>query len=102
MRPRYIRIYDNGGKTVDRYTVVYTRKSITRERPYWYMDVCMSGSPFHPQGVCQHGEYTYLIDRPTYSHLGRKITWNDLPEDCKGVVMQDYAELWGDNAPMIH
>lgn len=42
-----IRIYDNGGETVDRYTVVVTENE-GRIAVYG-----MSDRPFHPQGFCQ-------------------------------------------------
>ena len=47
-------------------------------------------SPFHPQG-----ESPDQIDRPTYGHLGKKIKFSDLPEDCQTLVLQDYKEIWG-------
>ena len=100
--PRYIRCYDNGGETYDQYTVVYTGNynNIGKQRRSFiqlpvYQVVGMSGAPFHPQGFCQHGEYERLIDRPTYSHLGKKIRFQDLPEDCRQVVLNDYLEIWG-------
>ena len=91
--PRYIRCYDNEGKTFDRYTVVFTGNYKKDFRTFVY--VAMSCNPFHPQGFGQHGESENTpIDRPTYSHLGKKITFNDLPEDCKKLVVQDYKGIW--------
>lgn len=87
--PKYIKIYDNGGETIDRYTVVFTWLKIGR-----CVYVGMSGSPFNPQGFCQHGEHTERIDYPRYSHLGKKITFADLPIDCQKVVIEDYKEMW--------
>ena len=91
--PRWIRCYDNGGPdapngSCDRYTVVYTRLNCG-----YCIYVGMSGAPFHPQGVCQHGEHECPIDRPRYSHLGKPIPFQQLPTDCQRVVMQDYCEL---------
>jgi hypothetical protein len=54
----------------------------------------MSGAPFHPQGFGQHGESETIIDRPTYGHLGKKITFADLPEDCQKLVISDYRYYW--------
>lgn len=42
--PRYVRIYDNGGETADRYTVVFTGL-----RTGWHQLLSMSAAPFHPQ-----------------------------------------------------
>lgn len=71
--PRYTRIYDNGGPdapdgSVDRYTVVFTGNYRGRDGICRY--VSMSGAPFHPQGIGQHGEQDRPIDRPRYGHLG--------------------------------
>ena len=91
--PRYIRCYDNGGESFDRYTVVFTgryRKKTGGE--FW--DLGMSANPFHPQGFGQHGSNREQIDWPTYGHLGKKIKFQDLPEDCQKLVMDDYRYLW--------
>jgi hypothetical protein len=92
-KPRYIRCYDNGGKTADQYTVVYTGR-YTRHTGgrFWY--VGMSAYPYHPRGFGYHGESETPIDRPTYSHLGKRITFEDLPADCQKLVRLDYAYLW--------
>jgi len=99
--PRYIRCYDNGGETFDRYTVVYTgnyRRYITieleRTRPRYYQSIGMSANPFDPQGFGLHGESNAPIDRPKYSHLGKKIKFEQLPDACKKAVMNDYVENW--------
>lgn len=104
-KPRYVRCYDNGGLdtkhgTFDRYTVVFTGKYMSIgipkgiRQPYGYEYLGMSEHPFHPQGFGQHGEDTKPIDRPSYSHLGKKISFDQLPEDCKLAVLQDYKENW--------
>ena len=91
--PRWIRAYDNGGLdapdgSCDRYTVVFSRLNIG-----YCMYVGMSAAPYHPQGICQHGEHDRPIDRPRYSHLGRRISFDHLPKDCQRVVLHDYCEL---------
>ena len=102
--PRYVRCYDNGGETADRYTVVFsgrhTSARIDRVFPYVGMSTC----PFHPQGFGQHGETRDKpcdVDRWGFpaamgrkGHLGRRIPFAELPEDCRKLVMQDYLELW--------
>lgn len=75
-----IKCYDNGGETIDRYTVVYLDHP-TREG--CYEDVSMNGSPFHPQGFGQHGEC-----QPG-KHLGKEIPFDQLPADCQKLVKQD-------------
>ena len=92
-KPKWIRCYDNGGKTIDRYTVVFTGNYTGKTgRQSWNLG--MSSNPFHPQGFGQHGESEYPIDRPTYGHLGKKIKFDDMPADCQKLVLSDYVYLW--------
>ncbi len=91
--PKYVRCYDNGGKSFDRYTVVFTG-NYTHKTSYYHWYLGMSAKPFHPQGFGQHGESPKQIDKPAYSHLGKKIKFEDLPEDCKTCVKQTYIFLW--------
>jgi len=95
--PKWIRCYDNEGQTADRYTVVFTKKPLYVEsngaRGFSYLG--MSGYPFHPQGIGMHGESPNRpCDRPTYGHLGKKILFENLPEDCKKLTISDYLYLW--------
>lgn len=98
--PKYIRCYDNGGKTADRFTVVFTRTGQTGsnrqvKQNSGHLYVSMSAMPYHPQGFCQHGESQHNpIDYPTYSHLGKKIKFDDLPLDCKELVRDNYKSIW--------
>ena len=85
MSPRYIRAYDNGGASLDRYTIVFTR--LRRFYPY----AASSALPFSPLGFYQHGEgQNGPIDRPTYKHLGKPIDFLDLPGDVQAAVINDY------------
>lgn len=84
-----IRAYDNGGKTCDRYTVVYLETAFiqraTGRKAYQF--VGMNDEPFHPQGIGQHGECE------NGRHLGKRIKFADLPEDCKRLVLMDLADM---------
>lgn len=75
-----IRIYDNGGKTFDRYTVVYMTEPEGRGL---YGARGMSEDPFHPQGF---GQYCSAM---AGRHLGRRIAFEDLPEPCRRAVLMD-------------
>jgi hypothetical protein len=76
-------IYDNGGKTFDRFTVIFAN-ILEREKPTRsYYAIGMSEHPRHPQGFGQH--CSAMAGR----HLGKRILFASLPEDCKSVVMQD-------------
>lgn len=87
---KYLRCYDNGGSTADRYTVVFTRKRVAGQ----FMYLGMSAHPTHPQGIGMHGFSDTHIDRPRYGHLGKKIRFEDLPRACQRVVERDYIDLW--------
>ena len=81
-------VYDNGGRTCDRYTVVYEPYDLYGKPVFAY--VTMSGEPFHPQGFCQHGEA--VGNRPTHAwggDIGRVIAFEELPADCQRVVETD-------------
>ena len=91
--PRYVRVYDNDGKTFDRYTVVFTGK-YRRNRDEDFVHLGMNAEPFAPQGFGQHGFSNTMIDKPTYAHLGRKIDFKDLPEKCQEAVRTTYKHIW--------
>lgn len=98
--PRYIRCYDDGGKSVDRYTVVFTGR-YRQKTGGVFIYLAMNAAPFHPQGFGQHGESEFQpIDRPTAKHLGRKVAFSALPDDCRKLVVSDYCELWDTRAAM--
>ena len=76
-----IRCYDNGGTTIDRYTVVYLDQP--ERAANTFAAVAMSGEPFHPQGFGQH-----TTAQPG-QHLGKRVTLASLPADCQKLVLQD-------------
>lgn len=80
-----IRIYDNGGKTCDRYTVIFM--DCPEYQPGTYAAVGMNERPFHPQGFGQH--CTAMPGR----HLGRRIKFEDLPPDCQKLVLADLKDI---------
>ncbi len=83
-RLRPVRLYDNGGKTFDRYTVIYMDEP---ERCGGYAARGMSQNPFHGFGQC--------CTAYPGAHLGRRIDFDALPEPCKQVVLQDLTEKLG-------
>jgi hypothetical protein len=100
--PRYVRCYDDG-RAGDRYTVCYTGRGASQDGEYPY--VAMSANPFHPQGVGQHGatrDRPCDVDRHGWppamgrkNRLGTRIRFQDLPADCRKLVLRDYKEIWG-------
>jgi hypothetical protein len=73
--------YDNGGKTIDRYTVVF-RIAIHNI----YGCLAMSDNPASPNGFCQHSECV-LGD-----HLGERISFYALPIYCQTAVRRDLEQ----------
>jgi len=90
--PRYVRCYDDEGGG-DRYTIVFTghyRHKTGGDIVY----IGANAHPFHPQGIGQHGSARESIDRPAYSHLGKKVTFESLPTDVQKMVRRTYVDLW--------
>jgi hypothetical protein len=52
-------------------------------RPGCFQSVSMNQEPFHPMGIGQHG--AAMPGR----HLGKRIVFNQLPEDCQKLVNND-------------
>lgn len=76
-----IRIYDNGGKTFDRYTVAFM------DRPIGYNNLVemlgASEHPFNAQGFGQH-----CHGQPG-RHLGKRITLEQCPPDVQQFIKQN-------------
>lgn len=87
-------IYDNGGKTWDRYTVFYVPSKEEREaRPHrgmWIGYRGMSEHPFSPNGFGVYSEMeAYLVADYRYRVSHQACKWSDLPKDVKRSVRQD-------------
>lgn len=86
-----VRCYDNGGKTADRYTIVYMETKHKCEcsqscKDIMYTGVCSSDLPSHPQGVFQHG------DCKIGKHLGKRIPFAELPVTVQNAVIRDLKD----------
>jgi len=78
---RNVKIYDNGGETFDRFTALYM--DLPRERDGTIQGRAMSSYPFHPQGFGQ------WISAQQGRHLGKLIKFEQLPDDCQKLIIQD-------------
>jgi len=76
-----VRIYDNGGKTFDRYTAIYME--FPENKRGLFSARGMSEHPAHPQGF---GQWCSAVPG---RHLGKRIAFADLPEDCRKVIVSD-------------
>lgn len=83
-----LRIFDNGGKTADRYNIFPPRWAGKewKDRALW---LCLGSSaqPFHPQGV---GMLSTGTPGP---HLGKRIHWDQLPPDVQRFARQTFP-VW--------
>ncbi|KKM18175.1 hypothetical protein LCGC14_1668280 [marine sediment metagenome] len=80
-------IYDNGGTTIDRYTIVFTPFECDGCTFFPFLD--MSGAPYHPQGVCLHGETEGYRITGGWGTGQKVISFNVLPTDCQRAVRED-------------
>jgi hypothetical protein len=74
--------------TAERYTAVFTGL-LSLKKPGEYTYLRMGADPLGS------GQYTLYEGRPPYAELGREISFGDLPEDCKGLVIDTYRKMWG-------
>lgn len=74
--------------TAERYTAVFTGLLSVR-KPGEYLYMTMSRDPL---GV--EGSYALQCGKPPRESLGREIEVQDLPEGCRGLVLDAYRELW--------
>ena len=77
-----LRVYDNGGKTIDRYTVLIPNININTGVIYLEM-LGLSDNPNHPLGFNQFcGEWMGGSTR----NLGKKIDWKNLPDEVRKAI----------------
>lgn len=91
---RVLAIYDNGGKTHDRYTVYYKPIEPADNRSSWISYRAMSEDPCSAQGFGIYGEDTAYNVAAYRSRVYRdSAKWSELPEAVKDCVRRDCAEL---------
>ncbi len=80
------RIWDTGPDgPVDRYTIAFKGWRLAGHGMV-YPYLAANDAPFHPLGFGQHGESrTFLTGR----HLGRRIRFDDLPDQVQRFVLQN-------------
>ena len=60
------------------------------KRPREYRYLCMGEEPLAP-----YNSYALCHGRPPYERMGYEISFNDLPKDCRRLVLDLYRDLWG-------
>ena len=74
--------------TAERYTAVFTGLlSLKKPGEYFYM--CMDDDPLVSD------RYTFYQGRPPYGELGWEISFLELPDEHKNVVLDTYKKMWG-------
>lgn len=73
--------------TAERYTAVFTGL-LSLKKPGEYLYLRMSEDPLGSGG------YTVSRGRPPYGELGSGISFGDLPEGCKTLVLDTYMKVW--------
>jgi hypothetical protein len=74
--------------TAERYTAVFTGL-FSLKKPGEYPYLSMSGDQLASGGGSLHR------GRPPYERMGYEISFGDLPEDCRQLVLNAYRDLWG-------
>jgi hypothetical protein len=83
-------IYDNRGKTADRYTVIYKEVITAHDGTKWIGMRHMSENPTHPQGVGMFAEER-VHDVAAMRYRMRACTWSSLPDKVKDCVRRDLS-----------
>ena len=73
--------------TAERYTSVFTGL-LSLKKPGEYLYVRMDDNPLGSGG------YTVSRGRPPYGELGREISFEELPEGSKNLVLDMYQKMW--------
>lgn len=93
-------IYDNGGKTLDRYTVFYKLEKGAEkyDGAYWINYRGMSERPSSPQGFGISGEMKAHEVAAYRTRVYRESAkWSELPEEVKECVRRDCKEWYGED-----
>lgn len=80
-----LRIYDNGGQTIDRYTMIPPRWTAADQKENGFWSCVFSG--LDPRGMSGHG---LAYAGP---HLGQRIAWSELPEAVQALARSEWPEF---------
>ena len=81
-----LRIYDNGCKTCDRYTIIPPRWANQYREKVGFSAISSSERPFHPQG------FPPFVSAQPGPHLGKRIRLDALPLDVQRFARQSFPE----------
>jgi hypothetical protein len=78
---KILAVYDNGGKSMDQYTIVTDNVVGSSPQRKLYGALGCSKNPTHPQGFSQFG--TAVLGK----HLGKRIKFAELPKNVQEHVL---------------
>jgi hypothetical protein len=97
LNPARHRLYDNGGKTADRYTLIDSKLvddgTGNMVRIYWSFD----SKPWSPQGIWMPDQFTaaqWAAFDP--KRLGKRIYLEDLPADLRKYIVNEFKKAGDD------
>lgn len=82
---KFCRIFDNGGRTFDRYTIAFKSYRSSDGRLY-YPYIASSDHPYGPLGFGQHGESKEFL---TGKHLGERVSFDFVPGDVQKFILEN-------------
>lgn len=103
---KYVVIYDNGGKTADRYTIIdkelIGHHYVSGGAVNVYSYVGSSQNPTHPQGFWQHGEIEVGPDDKLteLEHLGKIVKFGKLPVEVRNTLKNELHQDYGSQKAM--
>ena len=78
-----LQIYDNGGESLDRYTIFKARQK--------RIDTCKNGAIFEGVGASKFGAGFYMhIECVKGSHLGKRIKFEDIEPELQGILINEF------------
>jgi hypothetical protein len=78
-----LQIYDNGGESLDRYTIFKARQK--------GVGYCQNGRIFEGVGASKFGALFYMhIECVKGSHLGKRIKFEDLEPELQGILINEF------------
>ena len=95
MNPARFRLFDNGDKTADRYTLIDSKPE-GKGRDAYYTYFGFNSEPWHPQGIGQHGEFSasQWAQMGDFRHLGKRIGLEDLDPELRKYI-SNLIKKWG-------
>jgi hypothetical protein len=86
--PEVLALYDNGGKSADRYSVLYTVTHIDARGVTWLFGRGMNSCPNHPQGIGMSFERP-AHELAAWRHREKKTKWTALPKEVRAAILDD-------------